>query len=66
MGTWLKRVWTDEEAFKTFTRKVGQFALVMLGAYAPLLVDSKYAWYAGPALMAFGISIPSKPLAPKA
>lgn len=65
MHAWLLRVWNDEEAFKGLVRALTKFVMTYGGFLAPLFVDSKAAWYAGPFFAALGVSIPTKPLAPK-
>lgn len=65
MKAWFLRVWNDEEAFKGLVRASGKFVLTYVGFLAPLFVDSKAAWYLGPLFAAVGVSVPTKPLAPK-
>lgn len=66
MKAWFSRVWNDEDAFAALMRRCYSFALVAGGLMLPKFIDSPTLWWLAPLAAAAGVSIPSKPIAPKA
>lgn len=67
MGAWLSRVWNDEEAFKALCRRLYAVGLTAAGIIVPQLVDlGKGGWWVSLLAPVIGLSIPTKPIAPKA
>lgn len=68
MGAWLKRVWSDEDAFTALVRRLWAFGIYIAGGLIqagviPTGVENggQYGW----AVAGLGLLVPSRPIAPK-